>query len=386
MEIVAKSKKHHHYYSPLPSCFRRPLEVAAAATARPLPPPPLPQPPVAANPNLATSLYQTHLGLFALTWSRNLFGRSFHIHFLLNDSDGVGADCNNNSISSPHLSSTSTPSFHLNIKPFIFWKKHGSKKLDGDNKVVHIFWDLSKAKFGSGPEPISGFYVAVIVNGEMVLLVGDLNKEAYAKTRARKPEKKQNQNQNPNPNQNLVLRREHVCGNKLYKTKANFGGKEKEISIDCRLGEDPRLYFSVDNKRVLQIKHLKWKFRGNERIEVDGIPVLVSWDVYNWLFDDDEDGYALFMFKFEKSSYEYVAADDFNFNNGVQLWSQQSCGFGFETKMMKKGVLRSSRSSSSSSLSSASSTCSSVMEWASTEENELKGPSGFSLLVYAWKS
>ncbi|MCD7463977.1 hypothetical protein HAX54_051863 [Datura stramonium] len=368
-QIVAKSK-HRHYYSPFPSCFRRPIEVAAAAAAaaRPLP---LPPPRVAANPNLATSLYNTHLGLFALTWSRNLFGRSFHIHFLLHDSDGV-VDCNT-MISSPHLSSTTTPSFHLQIKPFVFWKKQGSKKLDNN---VYIFWDLSKAKFRSGPEPRSGFYIAVIFNGEMVLLVGDSPKEAYSRTRARNPEK----NPNPNPNPNLVLRREHVCGNKLYITKAKFGGKEREISIDCRIGEDSRLYFSVDNKRVLQIKHLKWKFRGNERIEVDGVPVVVSWDVYNWLFDDEEDGYALFMFKFEKSSY------DEQLNNGVQMWSQQSCGFGFETKMMKKGVLRSSRSSSSSSLSSASSSCSSVMEWASTEENELKGPSGFSLLVYAWKS
>ncbi|KAJ8538823.1 hypothetical protein K7X08_032292 [Anisodus acutangulus] len=351
-QIVAKSKQ-RHYYSPFPSCFRRPIDVVAAAAARPLP-----QPPVADNPNLATSLYNTHLGLFALTWSRNLFGRFFHIHFLLNhDSD----DCNNTIISSPHLSS---PSFHLHIKPLFFWKKQGSKKLDNN---VHIFWDVSKAKFGSGPEPRSGFYIAVLVNGQMVLLVGDLSKEAYSRTRAEK-----------NPNPNMVLRREHVCGNKLYKTKANFGGKEREISIDCRIGEDPRLYFSVDNKRVLHIKHLKWKFRGNERIEVDLVPVLVSWDVYNWLFDDDEDGYALFMFKFEKSSFE---------DHGIQMWSQQSCGFGFETKMMKKGVLKSSRSSSSSSLSSTSSTCSSsVMEWASTEENELKGPSGFSLLVYAWKT
>ncbi|CAN4081482.1 unnamed protein product [Withania somnifera] len=358
-QTVAKSK-YRHYYSPFSSCFRRPIEVASAA-AHPLP---MPQPPVAANPNLVTSLYNTHVGLFALTWSRNLFGRSFHIHFLLNDFDGV-VDCNI-LISSPHLSSTSNPSFHLHIKPFVLWKKQGSKKLDNN---VYIFWDLSKAKFGSGLEPRSGFYIAVIVNEELVLLVGDLPKEAYSRTRARKPEK--------NPNPNMVLRREHFCGNKLYITKASFGGKEREILIDCRIGEDPKLYFSVDNKRVLQIKHLKWKFRGNERIEVDRIPVLVSWDVYNWLFDDDEDGYALFMFKFEKSSF------DEQINNGIQIWSQQSCGFRFETKMMKKGVLR---SSSSSSLSSASSSCSSVMEWASMEENELKDPSGYYLLVYAWKS
>lgn len=243
-----------------------------------------------------------------------------------------------------------------------------------------MYWDLSRAKFGSRPDPLSGFYVAIVVVGEMTLLVGDSPKEAYANTRARTPGK----------NQIMVLRREHVYGNKLYATKANFGGKERDVSIDYRLiGDDPRLYFSIDDKRVLQIKHLRWKFRGNERVEVDGVPILISWDVHSWLFEEDEDGYALFMFKFEKLGLE----DEDDYFNSLDLekngWShhQQTCGFGFETKKMKKGSkLRAGRSSSSSSLSSASSNCSSVMEWASVEENELKGPSGFSLVIYAWKS
>ncbi|KAK2987671.1 hypothetical protein RJ640_027923 [Escallonia rubra] len=107
-------------------------------------------------------------------------------------------------------------------------------------------------------------------------------------------------------------------------------------------------------------------------------------DVDSKLFrDEDQDGYALFMFKFEKLGSE----EDFEgLNSGMGLWGQDSCGFGFERKKMKKGLLRpAARSSSSSSLSSASSNCSSVMEWASVEENELKGPSGFSLLMYACK-
>ncbi|XP_019163046.1 PREDICTED: uncharacterized protein LOC109159386 [Ipomoea nil] len=359
--------------SPFPSpssCFR--ASPAAASDLYESSPAPAPAP-----PTLATSLYRTGLGLFAVTWSRDLLGRSFHLHFLLDDSSAAAAG-----ESSPrdfYFSSLSgAPSFHFRIKPFMFSKKQGSKKLQisssGGLKNANVFWDLSRAKFGSGPEPVSGFYIAVLVGGETVLLIGDCQKEAYAKTRAR----------HAGNGQALVLKREHVYGGKLYATKANVGGKERRISIDCRVaGDDPGLVFSMDDKKVLQIKHLKWKFRGNERIEVEGFPIQVSWDVHSWLFDDDEDGYALFTFKFEKQS---VGED--GGGGGFRGKMVNGCGLGFETMLMKKGLLRSSRSSSSSSLSStsASSSCTSVMEWESAEENELKDPPGFSLLVYAWKS
>lgn len=270
--------------------------------------------------------------------------------------------------------------------------------------VADVYWDLSRAKFGSRPDPSSGFYVAIVIDGEMTLLVGDSQKQSHGAAASnrliRPPPMKAKQ-------QVMFLRREHVYGNKLmlYTTKADFGGREEwDISIDCRLGvDDPRLYLSIDNRRVLQIKHLKWKFRGNERIQVDGIPIQVSWDVHNWLFQRDDDvevdGYALFMFKFEKPPgliggfLEEVDNLMFSSNSKHHNQQQHTCGFGFETKKMKKGLsmLRSGRSSyssssSSSSLCSASSGCSSVMEWESVEENELKDPCGFSLLVYAWKS
>ncbi|KAG9153594.1 hypothetical protein Leryth_008535 [Lithospermum erythrorhizon] len=336
-------------------------------------------PPPPTIPTLATTLYQTQsAGLFALTWSRTPLTRSLHINFLLGNSSNT-EDAIKNSLSS-------NPAFTIHFKPFIFWCKYGFKKLNVDDsgkQKAYVFWDFSGARFGSGPEPQSGFYIAVVIDGEIVLLVGDLVKEAYARTKARKQS---------GISQSLVLRREHVHGNKLYRTRADFGGQERELSIDCRGGDDPRLYFFVDSKRVLKIKHLKWKFRGNERIEVDGVSVQVSWDVYNWLFEDDEEGYALFTFRFDKKEF---ADDDDYFNhlhmngkpstNGMIQWSQQSFGLGFETKKMKKGLLKSGRSSTSSSFSSASSS-SSVMEWESLEENELKGPSGFSLMVYAWKS
>lgn len=137
------------------------------------------------------------------------------------------------------------------------------------------------------------------------------------------------------------------------------------------------------------MKHLKWKFRGNERVEIDGVYVQVSWDVYNWLFEEErEDGHALFMFRFEKSGFDYDNDNHYLTQlKGFGSSFGSGFGLGLEMKKMKKGgMLGTARSSSSSSLSSASSSCGSVLEWESVEENELKGPSGFSLLVYAWKS
>nr|GMD78055.1 GPI-anchored protein like [Ipomoea batatas] len=100
-------------------------------------------------------------------------------------------------------------------------------------------------------KPRSGFYIAIVIDGEMVLFVGDSQKEGYSKTRSKFP---------ATGSQNMVLRREHIYGGKLYITRAIVGDRDRNISINCRLARDDlMLYFYVDNKRVLQVKHLKWE-------------------------------------------------------------------------------------------------------------------------------
>ncbi|KDP33539.1 hypothetical protein JCGZ_07110 [Jatropha curcas] len=378
--------------SPFPSCFRPSSNTTVPENNRTPPSPPPPPPTTSGNPNLTSCLYQTELGLFSLTWSRSFIGHSLHLQLHSGDT----ATASPFSFSNP--SSLSILSFHVHIKPFIFWKKHGSKKLHVINQEpnasvpgVQIFWDLSRAKFGSGPEPQSGFYIAVVVDREIILLVGDLTKQACAKTRAKRADR----------SQVLVLRREHVYGNRVYTTKARFGGKNRDISIDCTVNNDARLCFSVDNQKVLQIKRLKWKFRGNEKIEVDGVPTQVSWDVYNWLFEDVNNGHAVFMFRFETQDIEDAGEEEEegrggtevcngqDEKNGVVPWQHSNLGMsGIEWRKMRS-LMRTTRSSSSSSISMSSASSaggsSSIMEWASTEENELSSPNGFSLLVYAWR-
>ncbi|XLT00590.1 hypothetical protein HN51_049941 [Arachis hypogaea] len=78
----------------------------------------------------------------------------------------------------------------------------------------------------------------------------------------------------------LLLKKEHVFADTVYSTTAIFGGKTHRIEIDCGSSRDndsasSKLSFSVDGDRVLQIKRLKWKFRGNERVEsTEGAPEL----------------------------------------------------------------------------------------------------------------
>ncbi|MEI4856024.1 DUF868 domain-containing protein, partial [Klebsiella pneumoniae] len=71
-----------------------------------------------------------------------------------------------------------------------------------NTKNTRIYWDLSKAKIGPGPEPQSGFYIAVVIDGEMTLLAGDSPKQAYAKTNANESRK----------TPVMVLKREHIHG------------------------------------------------------------------------------------------------------------------------------------------------------------------------------
>lgn len=150
----------------------------------------------------------------------------------------------------------------------------------------------------------------------------------------------------------------------------------REIQIDCGGRDYSRLCFSVDGKKVLQIKRLKWKFRGNERVEIDGVNVQISWDVYNWLFEKgNSDGHAIFMFKFEEE-------EDNNEKNLMSLWTQQQ---NWNLGGYEWGKIGSSSSVSLASSGGSFGGSSSVLEWSSVEENELVVPIGFSLLVYAWK-
>ncbi|XP_057965980.1 uncharacterized protein LOC131156368 [Malania oleifera] len=270
--------------------------------------------------NLVTCVYQCRLRdrscLITITWTKNLMGQGLGI--VIDDS-------------------TNQCHCKVDIKPWLFSKRKGCKNIEVDSSRIDVYWDLSNAKFGSSPEPLEEFYLAVVFNHEMVLLLGDLRKEAYKKI-----------NTTPVPfGSVLIAKREHIFGKKFYGARAQFceKGQMHNLTIECdTVGlNEPSLVISIDRKPVMQVRRLRWKFRGNHTIFVDGLPVEVFWDVHNWLFGNAM-GSAVFMFQTCFSS--------------EKMWTNQSLSHP------------------------------SVLTWScspSQKDSRLQGL-GFSLILYAWKN
>ncbi|KAJ7294327.1 hypothetical protein O6H91_10G109600 [Diphasiastrum complanatum] len=227
------------------------------------------------NQNIAASIYQTkiagHCRLVTITWSKNvMMGHCLQVN-------------------------VDDPSFHITCKvemrPWRFWMKQGWKSFATEGHKVEIHWDLSAAKYAIGPEPQEGYYVAMVCDKEVVLLLGDMSNEALKKSKAIPS----------NIEATLLSRREYLLGKKLFTTKAQIGdgGRMHELMIEFQTASDgePRLCIRVDRKIAVQVKRLMWKFRGNQTILVDGVQVEVFWDVHNWLFSCTGEAHAIFMFQ-----------------------------------------------------------------------------------------
>lgn len=295
-------------------------------------------------------MYRAKLGgqsrLITITWCKNLL-----LHGLSVSVEGPDGENHH--------------SCKVELKPWYFWRKQGSKRFAVNGKQVDIFWDLKAAKFNGGTEPKSEYYVAVVCEEEVVLLLGDLKKDAYKKTGFR-------------PaliDPILVSKKEHIFGKKKFTTKAKFyeKGRLHEISIECKNraanlgnagssanGVEPELEIRVDGHLVVHVKHLQWKFRGNESIHINKLRIEVYWDVHDWLFSPGL-RHALFIFKPILPS------------TSLSPLSRSS-----------------SSSPPSSSLSSTlsshmSSTLSSQTSCGSLEALSASGSSEFCLFLYAWK-
>ncbi|KAG7028084.1 hypothetical protein SDJN02_09264, partial [Cucurbita argyrosperma subsp. argyrosperma] len=171
-----------------------------------------------------------------------------------------------------------------------------------NDSVISVFWDISEAQFDAGPEPTSGFYVVVTVDSEIGLLIGDeRDKLVKLGILERKFDAQF-------VKFSLVSRTEEFSGDDLvFLTKARFSdaGSLHEILVMCGGvgGEDlknQRLAVFVDKKQVVEVKRLRWNFRGNQTIFVDGSVVDMMWDVYQWLFRPEHaaaTATAAFMFR-----------------------------------------------------------------------------------------
>ncbi|KAJ0989471.1 hypothetical protein J5N97_007827 [Dioscorea zingiberensis] len=236
------------------------------------------------NQRVAISVYQTkingHCHLITITWSKKLL-----VHTLSISVENQLQTKNKKQDHDHHNQWTCK----VELRPWFFWRKLSSKLFHVDDKPVRLFWDLRRAKFSGEPEPLSGYYVALVSDNEVVLLLGDHKTKAYKHT-GFPPSL---------TNAALVSRREHVFGKKKLATRAQFHDKGKfhEILIQCNNGGnssssssilggdiDSEMVIKIDDKDVLHVTHLHWKFRGNESIFINKTKLEVYWDVHDWLF------------------------------------------------------------------------------------------------------
>lgn len=167
----------------------------------------------------------------------------------------------------------------------IFHIRHikGSKKVQSFDSKIDLIWDLSNATYETRPQPIHGWYVAVLFNSEPVLIgeIDDdpgLNKIGF---------------NYPFAKSSLLSQKERILCNDHISTKIKFfeNGTCHDITITCTVDDsrDLSLRVSIDKKSMIRVKRLKWNFRGNQIIFLDGKLVDMMWDVHDWFFDSNLD-------------------------------------------------------------------------------------------------
>jgi hypothetical protein len=326
----------------------------------------------------ATSIYWTHLGAVTLTWSRAPIGLLLSAELrLAGDEDGAAPA-------------------RFALRPWLPWRRRGSKRFSlPGGRAVAFSWDLSRARFaaaGRRPEPASRYWLLLSVDGELALAVGDAAER-------------------PPASAGLLLSRREIAvadgPGEAYATTVDVAGEAHEVSLAV---EDSAMWVAIDGEKALQVRRLRWKFRGSERLDLRRGRVRVTWDLNGWLFSAD--AAAVFVLRFETSDADEEDDKDFDDEDeGAHALVRQS-SFGNEHRRhtggggggeswfssdsdrrgWRRGPFRSgSDTSPSVSVASTSATSSAgsvatVSEWAAAEEvAALKDGGGFSLVVKLWK-
>ncbi|XP_047308432.1 uncharacterized protein LOC124911934 [Impatiens glandulifera] len=224
-----------------------------------------------------------HLITISVTWTKT----SCTFNFGEDPSTSISIQFNTNS----------TSLFRKNKKK----NNKGNRSFKFRNSEIDIIWDLSSAKYENlGPEPVSRFYVLIMVDSELGLKLGDMADEAVSR---------KFKNRVLVAKCLLVSRRENFLGNsdvRLMKAKFSENGSPHEVSI--RFGREklglrsPTLSVWIDRKNVIRVKRLQWNFRGNQTIFLDGLLIELMWDVHDWFFAGAGDGAGasvggVFMFR-----------------------------------------------------------------------------------------
>ncbi|RDX68904.1 hypothetical protein CR513_52053, partial [Mucuna pruriens] len=227
--------------------------------------------------NVVTCVYQTQLcnspTYLTLSWSKTLFSHSL-------------------TISAPDIFSIT---ISLNSSTFsLFRTRHASKSIH--QRKIKLHWNFTRAEFiQNSAEPDSRFYLAISHKGKLQFFLGDLLRR-HKKLGFVNPTNTSGNLIDPV----LLSRREHVFGSRCYVSRAVFMGSKHDIEISCGGGV---LGVKVDGETRLVVKRLAWKFRGYDKIFIDGVEVEFYWDVLSWVDNHNDNGngngngHAVFVFQ-----------------------------------------------------------------------------------------
>uniref|UniRef100_A0A0E0C6U3 DUF1618 domain-containing protein n=1 Tax=Oryza meridionalis TaxID=40149 RepID=A0A0E0C6U3_9ORYZ len=215
----------------------------------------------------------------------------------------------------------------LASSPQFLHKKRGTRSFVTEaGTVVAIYWDTTDAKYpaagSSSPEPTRDYYLAVVADGELAVLLGggEAARELARRFAAA-------------PRRALLSRREQLraapaspaamaAAAVAHSTRCRFraDGAEHEVAVVCRGEEwgtrDGEVAVSIDGKKVVEARRVKWNFRGNRTAVLgDGAVVEVMWDVHDWWFAGGGGGGAQFMVK---------ARDGDGDGDGGRVWMDEA--------------------------------------------------------------
>ncbi|KAF2284745.1 hypothetical protein GH714_029820 [Hevea brasiliensis] len=159
------------------------------------------------------------------------------------------------------------------------------------NDLLYLSEGSCLPRFSGSPEPCSDYYVALVSDGEVVLLLGDYKNKAYKRTKARPAL----------VDPTLFYKKENVFAKKSFSTRAKFDERKQEHDIVVESStsgpKEPEMWISIDGIVVIHVKNLQWKFRGNQTVILNKQQVQVLWDVHDWLFNSPGAGHGVFVFK-----------------------------------------------------------------------------------------
>lgn len=293
--------------------------------------------------SLITCIYQTRLIdspiFLTLTWSRTPYSHSLTIH-------------------APEFFSIT-----ISLQPStfsIFRTRPGSKSIllsqthdqhEREHPKIKLYYDFTRAEFAqpNSAEPESRFYLALARNGRVEFLLGDLQDELARRLGHGRVTIDSGES-------TLLSRREHVFGRRIFATRSEFLGSTRTIEIECSGGT---LKVKFDGEMKVNVKRLAWKFRGNERMVIDGVGVEFYWDVLNWVNHNNGGN--------------FMSAQ----RNGVFVFQVGEGGVWPEMVGPEKKLMRKNSPVPGTALSPAGS-CSSVLQWAEESSDCGRSSSGSS--------